>query len=122
MIFNRDGEDATYETLGFQEKSLLLISYDLDNINPKKATAMKTSIQLAENEELPISIITSSVGNKITDFINQNSIGIPIFLADDIDLKTIIRSNPGLILLENGKVIKKWAVADFPVEAKQINE
>lgn len=120
MIFDQEGNDATYEVLGFQAKSLLIISHDLNGISPKEALKIRAIIQLAENENLPITIITATIGAKITDFVNENSINIPLFLADDIDLKTIIRSNPGLILLENGKVLKKWSSADMPTTSSQI--
>ncbi|MDA3906203.1 MAG: DoxX family protein [Bacteroidales bacterium] len=120
MVFDQDGSDVTYEVLGFQEKSLLIISHNLNAITPKKAKKIRAIIQIAYEEYIPITILTASVGNKISDFINENLIEIPIFLADDIDLKTIIRSNPGLILLENGKVINKWAYADLPTSSNQI--
>ena len=120
MIFDLDGSDATQEVLGFAKKSLLIISHNLDGIGQKKIARLHDIIQIADDEALPILFITASLGDKINDFATQNQIDIPVFLADDIDLKTIIRSNPGLVLLENGKVIKKWAFADFPSIASQI--
>ncbi|MCD6090390.1 MAG: DoxX family protein [Bacteroidales bacterium] len=120
MIFDIEGIDVTNEVLGVQGKSFLLISHDLNAISKKNVQKIKTFIQIAEDENLSIAIITASLGNKIFNFSNQNTIDIPFFLADDIDLKTIIRSNPGLILLENGKVIKKWASADIPSSSDNI--
>jgi len=120
MLFDREGIDATYEVLGFETKSLLIISHNLDAISAQKAKKIETIIELAYEESIPISIVTASVGNTIIDFINNYQINVPVFLADDIDLKTIVRSNPGLILLDNGKVIKKWAFADWPSSPIQI--
>ncbi|MBN1650462.1 MAG: DoxX family membrane protein [Bacteroidales bacterium] len=120
MIFDQEGSDVTCEVLGFQGKSLLIVSHDLEGINNKEASRIKNVIQFAENENLPITLLTATIGKKITEFITKNKINIPLFLADDIDLKTIIRSNPGLILLENGKVIKKWSSVDMPISSDQI--
>jgi hypothetical protein len=35
--------------------------------------------------------------------------------ADDKLLKTIVRANPGLLLLKDGKVVKKWHHRKIPV-------
>lgn len=121
MIFDLEGNDASSEVLGFPGKFLLIISHNLDAVGQKKANKLKALIQVAEEEAIPIFLITSSLESKINDFSNQNLIDIPVFLSDDIDLKTIIRSNPGLILIENGKVLKKWAFADIPISKNEID-
>ncbi|MEM6726802.1 MAG: hypothetical protein AAF598_22380, partial [Bacteroidota bacterium] len=42
----------------------------------------------------------------------------PFHVADDILLKTIVRSNPGVILLKDGQVIKKWHHSKLPAFEK----
>jgi len=39
-----------------------------------------------------------------------------IYYGDDIELKAMIRSNSGLILLKDGMVIDKWHYNDFPTK------
>ena len=40
----------------------------------------------------------------------------PFCNTDDITLKTVIRSNPGLLLLHDGVVIRKWSHNALPSE------
>jgi transcriptional regulator of acetoin/glycerol metabolism len=42
------------------------------------------------------------------NFMKQNDIPGNVFEADNILLKTMVRSNPGLILLKDGEILKKW--------------
>ncbi len=39
----------------------------------------------------------------------------PVFQADETNLKAMIRSNRGLLLLHHGVILKKWHYYDFPI-------
>jgi hypothetical protein len=52
--------------------------------------------------------LTSSLPIEIKKWIENTGAEYPFCTMDDIALKTIIRSNPGLLLLKNGTVINKW--------------
>ncbi|MCB0642360.1 MAG: DoxX family protein [Phaeodactylibacter sp.] len=45
---------------------------------------------------------------KLDDFKAAAGFDFPIYQADDILLKTIVRSNPGLVLWKDGKIVNKW--------------
>ncbi len=51
---------------------------------------------------------------KIARFREVSQSHYPFFTADDILLKTIIRSNPGVTLLKNGTVIQHWHFRQLP--------
>ena len=50
----------------------------------------------------------------IEDFRHRIDASYPVYLADDILLKTIVRSNPGVVLLKNGEVVMKWHYKKLP--------
>ncbi|MDO5342798.1 MAG: DoxX family protein, partial [Bacteroidia bacterium] len=38
-----------------------------------------------------------------------------VYYGDELELKTMVRSNPGLMLIDNGLIVNKWAKIDFPI-------
>jgi hypothetical protein len=48
------------------------------------------------------------------DFQEKTGAEYPFYQADDILLKTIIRSNPGIVLWKDGTIIKKWHFKKLP--------
>lgn len=78
-----------------------------DKINPLAAAAKADGIKTF--------VVTAYAGpNKIQDFKNAIEANYSFFLADDILLKTIVRSNPGVVLMKNGQIIQKWHKSKLP--------
>lgn len=51
---------------------------------------------------------------KLQSFSKAMAGSYPIYTADDILLKTIIRSNPGVLLIKDGVILKKWHYKKLP--------
>ena len=51
---------------------------------------------------------------KLDNFREASKSTYPFHVADDILLKTIVRSNPGVVLMKNGAIIKKWHYKKLP--------
>jgi hypothetical protein len=66
--------------------------------------------------------VTNSNKDKITGWINDTGAEYEFLEADEVTLKTIIRSNPGLVFIKDGTVMMKWHYNDFPTEETLQNE
>jgi len=102
-----DGGDYTYDILE-KEYVLLWISYDLENGNidaQKKVQSIATDAKLAN---IPVYELTASTFEETENYKQQHGTDIEMFTCDATTLKTIIRSNPGLIVLHKGTVIGKY--------------
>ena len=51
---------------------------------------------------------------KIEDFRHDAQAAYPFYTADDLLIKTMMRSNPGIFLLKNGHIIHKWHIKKLP--------
>ena len=51
---------------------------------------------------------------KMDDFRHKYNTAYPFYVADETPLKTIIRSNPGLVLFKHGVIINKWHYRHLP--------
>jgi hypothetical protein len=59
--------------------------------------------------------MTSSLEEDIQKVREELELGFGIYTSDEITLKTIIRSNPGFLLLKEGTILAKWHFNDMPV-------
>ena len=97
-----------------QEKIILIVSKKLDGMNPSAIEDMVKLAHDAEKAGTPVYILTSSGDADISSFRKKHDLG-PIFLIqDETELKIVVRSNPGVLYLENAVVIDKWSSWSIP--------
>jgi hypothetical protein len=109
-ITTTDGENITERVLADPGYTLLMISVKL---NDADKSHLSEGFELgAECSDKGISfyVVTSSGSDEIMAYDN----GLKICIADEITLKTIVRANPGYLLLKNGTVAGKWSWATLP--------
>lgn len=68
-----------------------------------------------QNPRFQTWILTSSGYEKFEAFRHQHQLAAPYFFADATVLKTMVRSNPGVLLLKEGTVLAKWHYNDTPL-------
>lgn len=100
---------------------LVFVSHDLSQM-PLEAIEKIQQIEkrVSENDE-GIIWLTASLPEELEFWQEKYDIFYETFFADDIVLKTIVRSNPGLVWMDEGKVMKKWHYNDFP-QGKELDE
>jgi triosephosphate isomerase len=71
-------------------------------------------VALCQKDGVEFIGLTSSSEKEIDDFRHKHNSMYEFYNTDETALKTMIRSNPGLMLLQNGTVVKMWHYNDFP--------
>jgi hypothetical protein len=138
-LVDYDGEDLTYDILDM-DKVVLTVMYDLDKADLSQIGKVVDLCQACEEQAVPFFILTSATDEQIYEFIADhiepildNTRGLievsqdaeamaelhdellnhwrMLFLnADGIMLKTIVRANPGVFVVEKGIITDKYNI------------
>ncbi len=112
---NEYGENYTNEFLQKEGFKFLLVEYDLEKANVDVQGKINDFASVCEINHIEFAGLTSADSLKTAEFKKEHNISYPFYLnPDDVPLKTMIRSNPGLILLNGSKVIEMWHYHTFP--------
>ena len=66
--------------------------------------------------DCPFYALTSAIGADMEQWRDDTGANYDFYTADDVTLKTVIRSNPGLLLVHDGTIVGKWSKHDIPRE------
>ena len=111
-----EGEDITETVLGYEGYTFLLIAPHLENADDSQLDELNQMYEYSHDNGYPFYCLTASTEKGISRWRDMTGAEYPFCQTDDVTLKTIIRSNPGLVLLKDGKIIRKWSHNDLPAE------
>lgn len=115
--------DITEEVLQDDNYTFMLVSYNLDKISTQNLEKINELAAYAKEKGYRFYGLTASNSDNIKQLTDQYHLPYEFCAMDEIQLKTIIRSNPGLVLLKKGTVLNKWGHRDIPeVEALKDND
>ena len=116
MISYQDGEDITDRVLADEGYTFLLVAHQLRLADESKMDLINELYDYSLEHGYAFYCLTSSSDEDILQWQENTGAEYPFCLMDDITLKTMIRSNPGLMLLKGGKVVRKLSVDNLPDE------
>ena len=114
FFVEKDGEDITEPMLLNQGYTFLLISPHLEQADDSQLDRINVVHECAQDYNYPFYCLTASGQQGIQQWQERTGAEYAFCQTDDIVLKTMIRSNPGLMLLKDGKVIRKWSHNRMP--------
>ena len=111
-----DGNDITDSVLNDKGYVFLLVSPHLEEADESQFGRLNLIYEYAMEEGYPFYCLTASGEKAITKWRDGTGAEYAFCQTDDIVLKTMIRSNPGLMLLKDGTIIRKWSHNILPGE------
>ncbi|MCD6016999.1 MAG: putative rane protein [Bacteroidetes bacterium] len=115
-ITDLNGNDIKDSILNTKDYMFLLICYDLTKTEDNETLHAKINdlYKLADADHVKVLALTAGDAKQIDDYKHKHQAMYDFANADGIVLKTMVRANPGLILIKNGTVIMNWHHNNFP--------
>jgi triosephosphate isomerase len=110
----KDGEDITETLLNDSSYVFLMVSPYLEQADDSRLDLINELYEYANEHGYGFYCLTSSTHQNIERWREITGAEYPFCLTDGITLKTVIRSNPGLLLMKDGTIIRKWSHNDLP--------
>ena len=115
---NKTGLDLTNSVLSHKGYTFLLIAPHLETADDSNFGDIDRLYEYAQSYDIPFYCLTASTTKAIKRWVDLTGAEYPFCITDEAVLKTIIRGNPGLLLLKDGTIINKWSHNNLPNEAK----
>ncbi|MBF6628450.1 MAG: DoxX family protein [Proteiniphilum sp.] len=108
------GGEITDMILNEPSYTFLMIAYSLDEMSERHLDRFKELHGYARERGFPFYLVTSTAADHVGLWEEEHQTGFQFTHADERVLKTMIRSNPGLMLLKEGNVVNKWDDSSLP--------
>ena len=106
--------DITQDILQDPGYTFLAIAYNIHKTNPAPQEKLNALAAYARDNGYRFYGLSASSPEEIRNYASKYPVGYTFCGMDEIQLKTMIRSNPGVLLLHEGTVIAKWSWRDIP--------
>jgi uncharacterized membrane protein YphA (DoxX/SURF4 family) len=114
-ITDGSGTDYTKELIENPYYNLVIVAYNLDDANEKAIAELNAlTLNAADQFNIRTVLLTSNSASDATLFSKRMKLLAEVFYADAVPLKSMVRSNPGVLLLKNGVIVNKWHYNTVP--------
>lgn len=124
IITDIEGTDRTDEVISNPYFNFIVVSRDLTKLSPFDFKALdrinNTIRELSEDYNIRAILATASSTEDVNYLNDQMDLVLETFYVDAVPLKSMVRSNPGVMLMLNGVVVKKWSQHNFPTKEELI--
>ncbi|MFV0270646.1 MAG: BT_3928 family protein [Macellibacteroides fermentans] len=116
VLYDSTSVDITDEVLRIKGPMFWLVIPSIEKADDKNIDAINNVFDFAQEHGYPFYCLTGSSRESMIDWENNTGSEYSFITTDDVLLKTMIRANPGLILINDGVIRAKWNPNDLPDE------
>jgi uncharacterized membrane protein YphA (DoxX/SURF4 family) len=112
FTMERRGNDLTKQLMQ-EEKLMLIITYDLNKSDYDGFANIKIVTDKALNNGYTVFAMSNSDEDSFLQIKKDYNLDFDLLYCDETTLKTIVRSNPGIVTVNKGIIEGKWSYNDF---------
>lgn len=109
-------EEITSDLIEPEEEQVLVFMYDLPGVSTSRFYKLNSLYAYCQEHEIPMSAVVAASDLQIEDFRDRSLAEYPIYTAEDTALKEVVRGNPAVIYLRDGKIIWKNSLKDIETD------
>jgi uncharacterized membrane protein YphA (DoxX/SURF4 family) len=113
-IKDANGNDNSAAFFDEEEYIFFIICPNIKKTSIRGFDKLLPVCKAAEKDNKYVFILSGSIIDEVEEFKNKNKITYEVYSTDETPLKTIMRSNPGLLILKKGKIVAKYHFNEVP--------
>lgn len=116
-----DGNDVTDMILE-TENLLMFTSHDLTKVTEEEWEKVRAITEAADANGYYVVWTVANASEYVAELQEKYDFLYEVYFSDELEIKTLVRFNPGLMLLDEGLVVDKWSAIDFDRALKKIQK
>lgn len=124
FIQDADGQDFTFDLIAATDGPVLISTiHHVQDVNKRGVQAIADMKQYAADRGIRFVILSNAEQSELLQFLYGNNLmDVEYYFGDEKAIETMLRSNPGFIVMQNAVVKGKWhyrnaeKIKDFPFE------
>ncbi len=114
QIIDSEGSEWTEDFLLSEEAILMHVSRDLTVAEASSQPELNALAEAAFNAGWKVMALTNADAQANDAYRTKYAAPYPFYTCDQTELKIIVRSNPGVVLMKQGEVLGKWPWRSLP--------
>lgn len=108
-MLDMEMNDHAKELIGSPDYLLIATAHHLDKVKESGVESMREVLRVAEENGVQMVFLSSALPEDVQAFLYANKLdNMEFYFADATAIETMLRSNPGFVLMKGGKILGKW--------------
>lgn len=108
-MLDMDMNDHAQEFIGSNDYLMIVTIHHLDKVDEKGLQAIQRVVEYANENGIQLVLLSSALAEEVEAFLYENKLDeLEFYFADVTAIETMARSNPGFLLMKDGKVLGKY--------------